>query len=909
MGESREGLSQSFCDEMRNEDAKLREVVAWLASGSTNDKKASARLLRALESGAYDDFRVFFFTTEGMPRANIATGRAVAADPALDAYINALAQRFHDAEQRCRAAHAAALAHAAVTLAVAARAEYARAKQSRAGLDYDDLIARTLHLLRNGETSAWVLYKLDGGIDHVLIDEAQDTSPEQWEIVRALTAEFFAGEGRPSRGPRTVFAVGDEKQSIFSFQGADPRQFEGNRDYFARQATEGARAFVDVPLTMSRRSTPEILKFVDRVFADDAARTGLTFDGAPIAHDAHRANDKGRVEFWPAILPDKTPDLEYWRPVDVPAETSPVVRLADRIAAQIKRWTDGKTRLPGHIDAIKAGDIMILMPRREPFAGEMIRRLKERGVPVAGADRIRLNNQIAVMDLTALGRFVLLPEDDLNLAALLRSPLIDIGEDDLFDLANPRAGTLWAALEMRRDETAFVFAHAFLSECRSRADFVPPYEFFARALSADGLRRRLLSRLGPEANDAIDEFLSLALAHEATNPPSLEGFLHWLERGDAEIKRDMERGRDEVRVMTVHGAKGLEADIVILPDTTTIPEGTGQHGNLLYTDKGPVFPVSDPIAPPLVLQAKQAAKADALREHRRLLYVALTRARDRLCICGFANKNGIKDGSWYRLAESAAKELGIETQRGDETIHVFGDADVESIVPSAPESAKPSVPAWMTARPAIERTRPRLIRPSDGTGLEEPTVISPAGRNAARFRRGILIHDLLARLPDVEPAKRRDIALSFLKARDIDAEHAAALADETLAVLNDPQFAAAFVSGSRAEIAVVADLPEIGDGARINGRIDRLAVTDNEILAVDFKTNRPPPDRVEDVSPVYVAQMALYRAALSKIFPGRRIACALVWTEGPRLMPLPEARMDAEIGRIRARLDSGASRS
>jgi ATP-dependent helicase/nuclease subunit A len=289
--------------------------------------------------------------------------------------------------------------------------------------------------------------------------------------------------------------------------------------------------------------------------------------------------------------------------------------------------------------------------------------------------------------------------------------------------------------------------------------------------------------------------------------------------------------------------------------------------------------------------------------------VALTRVRDRLCICGFANKNGIKDESWYRLAETAAKELGIETEYDGKTIRVFGEADVESVAPSVAEPKKPSALPWMTARPAIERTRPRLIRPSDAAGVDEQTAISPAGANAARFRRGILIHDLLARLPDVDPAKRREIALSFLKARSIDQEEATKLADETLDVLGNPQFAAAFAPGSRPEIAIVADLPEIGDGARINGRIDRLAVTDNEILAVDFKTNRPPPDRAENVSTLYLAQMALYRAALAKIFPGRRIACALVWTDTPSLMALSEVLMEAEIRRIRVRLDSAAPRS
>ncbi|HUJ02219.1 MAG TPA: double-strand break repair helicase AddA, partial [Rhizomicrobium sp.] len=889
---------------------EIRAVIDWLSGGGKTDVKYADLLAEFLACDAAPDafaiLREIFLKTDGEARDKLASKKLEDANPALFARLVSVGADYVDADERMRAATAASLAEAALILADAVRKIFAEEKRLRGVLDYDDLIASTLALLERGDAAAWVLYKLDGGLDHILIDEAQDTSPEQWEIVRALTGEFFSGEGArdASRKPRTIFAVGDEKQSIFSFQGADPVQFDINRRHFESFAKNGGGEFVGVELATSRRSAPEILAFVDEVFADESAREGLTSAGAAVAHKAHRETAKGRVEFWPAIKPAERAERDWWRPVDVASQSSPVRLLAQRIAANIKNWTDGKTRLPGHDAPIRPGDIMILMPRREPFASEIIRQLKERGVPVAGADRIKLPEQIAVMDLIALGRFALLAEDDLNLAALLRSPLIGMSEEELFSLCVGRKGSLWRELVARREE--FALAYEFLSEMLARADFTAPHEFYAHALAARGMKKRLLQRLGPEAEDSIDEFLSLALSYEALNSPSLEGFLHWIERGEAEIKRDMERGRDEVRVMTVHGAKGLEADIVILPDTTTLPDAPGKRGALLHTENGVVFPASEAKAPRAVTAAKAAAEAEAMRERRRLLYVALTRAKDRLYICGFENKKGVSEGSWYELTERAAQSLGVPVRHGEETRHVIGEADLEKFdQPVLPFAGRTALPDWAHTPPKSERAATRIIRPSDA--LDEPSVFSPLGaKGEARFRRGLLVHDMLARLPDIPPTERRERALAFLQSRKVEASEAESLADHTLAVIDHPDFAQAFAPGSHAEAPVFADLPELG---RIIGRIDRLAVTDGRVLAVDFKTNRPPPAGIEEVPKIYVAQMALYRAALAKIFPGRRIAAALVWTEGPNLMELPEALLEAEIGRIRARLDHDEGRS
>ena len=449
-GESYETIESRFCEGMKLAEAEFREIAAWLASGKTNDGKLSQAIALALESGSYDDFRRVFFTNEGKPRAKLATTGLIAANGELYLRLQDAAIHFYEAEQRCRAARAAALTVAALTLAEAAHAEYTRAKRARGVVDYDDLIAETLRLLERGEAAGWVLYKLDGGLDHILIDEAQDTSPEQWRIVRCLAEEFFAGQGaRAENGDaRTLFVVGDEKQSIFSFQGADPAQFEINRAHFRQRAAEN---LVSVGLTKSRRSAQDILEFVDAVFDDDQVREGVST--AQIKHETAREHAVGKVVFWPTIKPAEEPERDPWQaPVNIEPQSSPVLQLAAKVADNIRKWTDGQSYLPDHAKPIEPGNIMVLMPRREPFASELIRQLKQRGVPVAGADRIHLLEQIAVMDLMALGRFVLLPEDDLNLAALLRSPLVGFSEDQLYLLAVDRDGSLWAALEARRGD-------------------------------------------------------------------------------------------------------------------------------------------------------------------------------------------------------------------------------------------------------------------------------------------------------------------------------------------------------------------------------------------------------------------------------------------------------------------------
>ena len=599
---------------------------------------------------------------------------------------------------------------AVLALADAVQADYERRKRAESALDYDDLIVKTQNLLSRADAAAWVLYKIDGGIDHILVDEAQDTNPAQWSIIEALAAEFFAGSGASDK-LRTLFAVGDEKQSIYSFQGANPARFGEVGRAFKQRAEALGLTWHEVPLTLSFRSTEPILEAVDSVFGRAPAADGLTWQaGAIIQHHPFRKGEAGLVELWEVETEEKPAETDAFEPWnEEPAGARSVDQLCKRIATVIKGWLDNDEQLASKGRKVKAGDILILVRRRDPFTTPMIRELKRLDVPVAGADRMKLTDQLAVQDLVALADFLLMPEDDLTLAVVLKSPLFGFDDDDLFTLAHDRDGSLWAALKTKANEDArFAEAVERLIAWLARADFLPPFEFFSEMLGADGqrLRKAMLTRLGPEATEAIDEFLDAALVYDRDAAPSLQGFVNQLRAGDVEIKRDMEQERDEVRIMTVHGAKGLQAPIVFLPDTCMRPrlqgvrlypiaragEPAGEVGHLIWPPKG----LSD-------LSGIEASKAlldsAEIEEYHRLLYVAMTRAEDRLYVCGWHGLQKPKPGVvWYDLVKDGlAGHLTAQVGSDGQSLSRMESHQTEPAKPpeaKSEQAAPEPLPAW-----------------------------------------------------------------------------------------------------------------------------------------------------------------------------------------------------------------------
>ena len=897
--ETEENLIAAACEERAFDGTGLRQATAALLGGSKTDIGRGDCLAAWLGTpeariAGFDTYLSAFLTEKGEARKTLATKAVLTADPRIGECLAAEQARLLGVQAR-RAAIVVARANAGlVRLAAGFLDAYAREKRRRGLLDYDDLILATRDLLAQPEIAPWVLFKLDGGIDHILIDEAQDTNPDQWQVVAALAAEFFVGEGA-APPTRTIFAVGDAKQSIFSFQRADPQEFLRMQRHFADKVQAADRQWRAVPLRVSFRSTAAVLQTVDAVFALDEARAGVALDGVAIEHVAHRQGHAGRVELWPALEPDPATDEEPWaHPIEQRAVEAPRGRLAKRIAATIQHWIRSGETLPARGRPVRAGDVLILVRRRGGFVAELVRELKQLGVPVAGSDRMVLTAQLAVMDLMALGRVLLLPEDDLTLAVVLKSPLIGLDEAALYRLAHGRTGSLWQALGAAI-EPDMIAARDTLGQLMARADFVPPYRLYAEFRGAGGARRRLIGRLGPEAADAIDEFLAQSLAHERAHVPSLEGFLHWLERGEADIKRDLDPGgRDEVRIMTVHGSKGLQAPIVFLPDTVQTPV---QMPPLLWPERSDLmlWRPAKGAGEPLCEAARVAAKAKRDEEYRRLLYVALTRAEDRLYVAGWRGKRD-QAGSWYELIDAGLEKIGRRETAPPPPGH-------EPFAPHWVHDTPQDVPAKLDRKPVADgpsdealpefALRPRPDEPSPPRPLvasrpsqPEPAATSPLGTDSdtTRFQRGLLIHRLMQSLPDLPEAARETAARRFLaqKAHDLEPVEQDAIAGETLAVLRHPEFAALFGPGSRAEVPVVGLI----DGRALSGRIDRLVVTDDAVLIVDYKTNRPPPTDAAAVSPAYVEQLAAYRAALERIYPGRRVRTLLLWTDGPRLMEL-----------------------
>ncbi|MFZ5708853.1 MAG: double-strand break repair helicase AddA [Pseudomonadota bacterium] len=899
------------------DEALLAALVPHLAAGGRKAVESAARIarlsLREPSFSTLTELEAIFLTATGenagQPRAGfpeVAIRRTRA--PHLMADLDALMGRVARARTRRLAHQAAQKSHALYRFGRSFLARYAAEKTRRGTLDFDDLVGHAAALLSDQSVAAWVLFRLDGGLDHILVDEAQDTSPRQWRVIERLTEEFTAGLGS-REDVRTLFVVGDKKQSIYSFQGADVREFDAAERRFARRFEAIGRPMQSLPLEHSFRSSLAILDVVDFTFegADPAALGGRT------NHIPFFPELPGRVDLWePIPKAEKAGQDDYDDPAAMVVAPAAEIRLAQAVARQVRAILDAGTAIPlreGSRPA-HAGDVLILVQRRSLLYAEIIRACKAAGLPVAGNDRLKLSAELAVRDIAALLAFLSLPEDDLSLATALRSPLFGLTERQLFSLAHQPQGRrlpLWAALRARSGD--FPEVCGILSDLLGQADFLRPYELVERMLVRHDMRRRLVARLGPEAEDGIDELLSQALDHERSEAPSLTGFLARLQTDEIEARRQTDGSARAIRVMTVHGAKGLEAPIVILPDTGGRKENA-RPGIVTDAERRALWRVAEAGRPEALARAVRDQEARRQEELLRLLYVAMTRAVCWLIVCGAGDRTEAA-GSWHGIVRAGMARAGAtaippdvaglpartryEIGRWPEATQAAPEPPADAADGSGGEAAgdrsrdrdPDRVPPWaLTRPPPAMRDAPPLSPSSLGgpkalpgeDGLDEALALAL----------GTGLHRLLEDLPDCPASGREALAgaVADLLGDSVSEDWKRQLAAEALALIGRPHLAPIFAPGGLSEVEVFARLPEFGNRSA-RGIVDRLIVAPDRVLAIDYKTNRVVPRTAGEVPLGLLRQLGLYHAMLSAIYPGRRIEVAFLWTRTAELMPVP----------------------
>ena len=971
-----EGLRKRWHESVRLVRDAIADLIEHLDGFSAKTDGALQEKLRELlrlaenadAQACWDFATTLFLTKDGSPRANrsLITKKATEARPDLAEIVFDLRTLLHGLVEKERGCVVRDANRALLNAGLAVMETYAALKRRMGVVDYDDLIARTLHLLDPARgDAAWVLYRLDGGIEHVLVDEAQDTSPQQWQIIKRLTEEFCAGRGRYEEGsahlPRTVFAVGDYKQSIYSFQGAEPEVFKEMEAHYRACFSDAGLTFKAVEMSVSFRSAPVILKAVDAVL-EHLDPPLIDHGGEGEGHRSAWGDAPGLVEMWLPEVADAQESRNPWVPPDsLRVRENARMRLARRMAQTIRRLIAEGVPVregPKSYRPVRYGDVLILLRSRSDFMETIISVLKQSGIPVAGADRLKLPDYLAVQDMLALLRFLANREDDLSLACVLKSPLLarDDGrpfdDDDLIALSErgrAEEASLWRRLQnAARAGKPYTKAVAQLDAWWTEAGFLSPFAFLARVLGRDGGRRRFIERLGEEAAEPLDALLDMARAYEMEHGGAPAGFADWLEMAAPEIRRetDTDEGRrDEVRVMTVHGAKGLEAPVVFLPDTCDDPFDRRKTKIIRVPLKPEDLEHQVEIPFWVLSSADRNEQANAmfdawmrrqLSEHHRLLYVAMTRARDRLYIAAAPSQRAKKeDGdlsdeeralklierlprdSWYRIVQQALFSEGANSAHAlrDAAGQLLGwrmaegDMSRSAMTADQEQTAEAALPEWAlrpVAQPVVQEwlAPSRALRPAgmeeDAAGAvsEAERVLSPLKaeqKEKARFGRGRIIHRLLELLPEITPETREERALAWLMRppRSLSHQEAQDIWGEVKRLLDNPDYAALFGPDSRAEVPFAARIASAEGEMMVAGQIDRLVVTEREVIVADYKTMRPPPKSIDKVPEEHIRQLALYALAMRSLWPDRPVRALLIYTAEPEIIEIPPERLKA----------------
>lgn len=781
---------------------------------------------------------------------------------------------------------------------------FQRLKLEQRCLDFMDLEWKAYRLLNHADNALWVQYKLDQRIDHLLIDEFQDTNPTQWRLVLPLLQELAAGG---TERARSVFLVGDDKQSIYRFRRADPRLLHSAGNWL--RAHLGARAYT---LDASRRSAPAVIDLVNRVFSNPPL--GDLLPSFQI-HDTHRTDLWGRVELLPLIEPaadagERAAPQALRNPLQTPRPSEENRRHyleGQAIARRIRALIDQRTLLgpDGAAVPLDYNGIVILL-RRRTHAQAYEQALREAGIPFLGADRGTLLESLEVRDLEALLEILITPYDNLALAQVLRSPLFAVSDSDLMRLAAIGGSGSWMerlqrlAAELPADAP---LAHAWrtLTRWRSLAGHVPVHDLLDRIYSEADVRGRYQTAfppaLRPRVQAHLTRFIELALEVDSGRYPSLVHFLSRLrelrayeQQGPGETPAADGASEARVRLMTIHAAKGLEAPVVFLADAAATPAGPTQAFQALID-----WP-ADAGRPASFLLAGRKSDLDSVsrrwlevqeraeaREEANLLYVALTRAKQVLIVSGCAPARGSNLGGYGLIAAAA---------QGGMVLQPDGVWLLESGRPPPPPTERPvqSTAPGPTPDPRLSQPLPAArdaceIAPSETADDDE----THAGGDPQGRRRGIAIHRMLELLSAQRAQERdgllRQVAGEF--ALDPDDAELAQWWQEALRVVNDPALVALFDPAHYD--AAYNEVPiSYRQGSRlVHGVIDRLVLREDTVTLIDYKTHRrADPDNLAPLAEPYREQLRLYAQGVRALWPGRRVRPVLLFTVCARAVEL-----------------------
>lgn len=808
-----------------------------------------------------------------------------------------LMKRVEQARNRALALQEAQKTKILHRLAQAFLPDYIEAKSARGMLDFDDMIVKTRDLLSRSSVAQWVLFRLDDGIDHILVDEAQDTSPNQWKVISQLAAEFTAGEGAREDVERTIFVVGDKKQSIYSFQGAAPDAFDEMKKHFAQNLLDSGRVLQDLALLHSFRSSQAILQATDAVF-QQAGGIGL---GGETEHIAFFDQAPGRVDLWDPIEPSENEkDPEDWEnPVDVIGREHHHNMLSNRVANFVANLLENGSvpRKGDENTAVQPRDILILVRKRSGLFNPLLRALKShpKNIPIAGSDRLTLNDELAVKDIKSLLSFLSLQDDDLALAEILKSPIFGWTERDLYRLAHGRTTvTLWRALFERREEWPETVE--ILDDLRGKADFLRPYEVIERVLIRHNGRKKFLARLGKEAEDGIDALLQQAQIYETTETPSLTGFVAWLETQNIKLKRVLDEQSNLVRVMSSHGSKGLEAPIVILPDTMR----QDRERQDTYVEIGPekmVWKSASSERSTAMSAGLESIQGRDAEEENRLLYVAMTRAESWLVVGGA----GKDTGHWHQMVRK-----GLEAMKADEhdfgftkgLRHQHGDWPARNTKSPTPSLTPITKPTWLTEDALRPSKKSAYLSPSDLGGAKALQGEENGRDSEAAMRYGRQLHKLIEILPEILVENWKEHS-HFILSQEEDSVLESELPDllqEASGVINNSYNWDIFGENSLAEVPFFATLNDAKQ-QNISGIIDRMIVTKDTVQIVDFKSNCVIPDHVNLVPEGVLRQLGAYALAAQQIFPNHTVEVGVLWTRTALLMPVPLDMVRLALGR------------